>query len=249
MVNNANYFIYLKCSFVLFTIFREKVNVGQEIRRIREGKRMTQTQIAEQIGLDTSSYARIEKKGNKLTVEQLEAIAGALGVTVMELLNGEPQTVQDNERVKELEKRVSELEDRVNDKELIVKNAKSLLNEILDHVEFHISSSIYHLAERSHVGTMTVEYDSGKKVSMSLREYENSYEFEEGTHSTLHTLSQSEEQYFFNLFIESDEEEFFEYFFRRNLIEDKDLLKLYDGYIEGIMKSIKKRRTRKSPKA
>lgn len=96
---------------------------------------------------------------------------------------------------------------------------------------------------------MTVEYDSGKKVSMSLREYENSYEFEEGTHSTLHTLSQSEEQYFFNLFIESDEEEFFEYFFRRNLIEDKDLLKLYDGYIEGIMKSIKKRRTRKSPKA
>lgn len=93
------------------------MNVGQEIRRVREAKKKTQTQIAEQIGLDTSSYARIEKKGNKLTVEQLEAIAGALGVSVVELLTGEPQSVQNDERVKELEKRVEELEDRVKDKQ------------------------------------------------------------------------------------------------------------------------------------
>lgn len=225
------------------------MDISKKIKAIREERKISQSEIARRLGIEPTNYPRMEKRGDKLTVEQLGRIAGALGVTVGELLTDEPQTVQDSERVKELEKRVSELEDRVNDKELIVKNAKSLINEILDHVEFHITTSIYHLAERSYVGTMTVEYDSGKKVSMSLREYENDYEFEEGTHSTLHTLSESEEQYFFNLFIESDVEEFFEYFFRRNLIEDKDLLKLYDGYIEGIMKSVKKRRTRKAPKA
>jgi len=87
------------------------MNVGQEIKRVRELKKMNQTQISEQIGLDTSSYSRIEKKGNKLTVEQLEKIAGALGVGVLELLTGEQPAVADSGRVKELEERVRELED------------------------------------------------------------------------------------------------------------------------------------------
>lgn len=79
------------------------MDVGKIIRQKREERKLTQTHIADIIGLDTSSYARIEKKGNKLSVEQLQGIAGALGVTVVELLTGEPQTGQTDERVKELQ--------------------------------------------------------------------------------------------------------------------------------------------------
>jgi transcriptional regulator with XRE-family HTH domain len=81
------------------------MDIGQEIRKKREERKLTQTEIAEKIGIDTSSFARIEKKGNKLSVEQLEKIAGALGVSILELITGEPQKVQNDERVKELELR------------------------------------------------------------------------------------------------------------------------------------------------
>ena len=222
------------------------MDLSDKIKAIREAKNIKQIDVAKALELDPSYYFRLEKRGDKLTVDQLKSIAVVLGVSVMELLTGEPQAVQNDERVKELKERIGELEDRVKDKELIVKNAKNVINEILDYVETHIKESIYSLAEKHNIGTVTVEYDSGKKVSMTIQEYENDYEFEKESFSTLHTLSQSEEQYLFNQFIESDEDEFFEYFFRRGLIDDKNLLRLYEGYIEGVIKSISKRKNRKS---
>lgn len=222
------------------------MDLSDKIKAIREGKNIKQIDVAKALELDPSYYFRLEKRGDKLTVDQLKSIAVVLGVPVVELLTGEPQVVQNDERIKELKERIGELEDRVKDKELIVKNAKNVINEILDYVETYIKESIYSLAEKRNIGTVTVEYDSGKKVSMTIQEYENDYEFEKESFSTLHTLSQSEEQYLFNQFIESDEDEFFEYFFRRGLIDDKNLLRLYEGYIEGVIKSISKRKNRKS---
>lgn len=222
------------------------MDLSDKIKAIREAKNIKQIDVAKALELDPSYYFRLEKRGDKLTVDQLKSIAVVLGVPVVELLTGEPQVVQNDERIKELKERIGELEDRVKDKELIVKNAKNVINEILDYVETYIKESIYSLAEKRNIGTVTVEYDSGKKVSMTIQEYENDYEFEKESFSTLHTLSQSEEQYLFNQFIESDEDEFFEYFFRRGLIDDKNLLRLYEGYIEGVIKSISKRKNRKS---
>lgn len=87
------------------------MEVSENIKRIREAKGLKQADIAKAIGMERTNYHRIEKRGSKLTIEQLEAIAGALGVSVLELLTGEPQTVQSDERVKELEKRVEELDE------------------------------------------------------------------------------------------------------------------------------------------
>ena len=106
------------------------MNIGKEIRAHRERLKLNQTQIAEKIGLDTSSYARIEKKGNKLTVEQLEAIAGALGVAVVELLTGEQPTGGNNEETERLKKRVRELEDRLRDKDEDLKLQRKWLNQV-----------------------------------------------------------------------------------------------------------------------
>ena len=74
------------------------MDIGQKIKAIRSTKGLTQSQIAEQIGLDTSSYARIEKKGNKLSVGQLQSIAKILGVGVGELL-GEGVKVSQSKEV------------------------------------------------------------------------------------------------------------------------------------------------------
>lgn len=105
------------------------MDISKKIKAIREERKISQSEIARRLGVEPTNYPRMEKRGDKLTVEQLGKIAGALGVTVGELLTDEPQTVQDNERVKELEKRVSELEDRVKDKEQIIRGMKNDISE------------------------------------------------------------------------------------------------------------------------
>ena len=67
------------------------MNLSLNIKTIREAKRLTQNDIAERIGVDGSNYAKQEKRGNKLSIEQLEKIAIALGVSVKELMFGDKE--------------------------------------------------------------------------------------------------------------------------------------------------------------
>jgi transcriptional regulator with XRE-family HTH domain len=85
------------------------MDISSKIKAIRETKKIKQIDIANILDLDPSYYFRLEKRGDKLTIEQLEKIAGALGVSVIELLTGEQQTVKSDERVKELEEENKQL--------------------------------------------------------------------------------------------------------------------------------------------
>ena len=103
------------------------MDLGKKLRTIRDTKGLTQSQIAEQIGLDTSSYARIEKKGDKLSIEQLKKIAVALGVSIGELLDIEgagAAVEKPNEDTEGLKKRIGELEE-------LYKASKNELEQII----------------------------------------------------------------------------------------------------------------------
>lgn len=63
------------------------MNIENRIRDIRESKRIKQTEVASALNMDNSQYAKLEKRGNKLSLEQIDAIAKALGVSVAELLD------------------------------------------------------------------------------------------------------------------------------------------------------------------
>jgi len=93
------------------------MDLSDKIKAIREAKNIKQIDVAKALELDPSYYFRLEKRGDKLTVDQLKSIAVVLGVPVVELLTGEPQAVQNDERIKELKERIGELEDRVKDKQ------------------------------------------------------------------------------------------------------------------------------------
>ena len=104
-----------------WSIYLCKMDVSSNIKSIRESKNIKQIDVAKALDLDPSYYYRLEKeRGSKLTLGQLEKIAGALGVSVIELLTGETTKIGDSEREKELEKRVGELEDRIKDKEALI---------------------------------------------------------------------------------------------------------------------------------
>lgn len=99
------------------------MDISKKIVEIRESKRIKQTEIAEKLSMDRQNYSRIEKKGKKLTIEQLEGIANALGVTIGEILGIEDNKIKvAGYRIvqSDLEKKVIDLEEKLKDKERII---------------------------------------------------------------------------------------------------------------------------------
>lgn len=84
------------------------MNVTDKIREIRTAKGLTQTEVAKRYGTSPEFYHRLEKKENKLTIEQAEKIAGALGISLGELLGYE--NTGESKAVKELETRLEQSE-------------------------------------------------------------------------------------------------------------------------------------------
>lgn len=94
------------------------MDITGRIADIRRQKGITQKAIADQLGMDQGNYSKLEKRGSKMTVEQLQSIADALEVPVMELMVFEgKEGAGQQERVKSLEKEVKALNDRLIDKE------------------------------------------------------------------------------------------------------------------------------------
>jgi transcriptional regulator with XRE-family HTH domain len=59
---------------------------GTKIKRIREMLGKTQEEIAEKLNLTAQAYGRMERGETSINTERLEKIAGALGVSVDEIL-------------------------------------------------------------------------------------------------------------------------------------------------------------------
>ncbi len=62
-------------------------SLGHKIRKVRELKNLTQDRVAEEIGMTSSGYSRIERGEVRVSIERLEQIARALGVQPNDLTN------------------------------------------------------------------------------------------------------------------------------------------------------------------
>jgi len=69
------------------------MDISKNIKDIREGKGLKQYEIADKLGMDRQNYSRLEKRDKKLTIEQLESIAEALGVNLQDVLFGENRPI------------------------------------------------------------------------------------------------------------------------------------------------------------
>jgi transcriptional regulator with XRE-family HTH domain len=59
--------------------------VGHKIRKVRELRNLTQERVAEQLGMTTSGYSRIERGEVRISIERLEQVAHVLGVQPLDL--------------------------------------------------------------------------------------------------------------------------------------------------------------------
>ncbi|MBR5792757.1 MAG: helix-turn-helix transcriptional regulator [Ruminiclostridium sp.] len=64
------------------------MTIGSNIKKLRTGQSLTQDQLAERLYVTRQTVSNWERGASQPDLEQLEAIAAALGVEVMELLYG-----------------------------------------------------------------------------------------------------------------------------------------------------------------
>lgn len=62
------------------------MDLGQQLRDARKKAKLTQAQLAEQVGLATITIRQYELGKRKLTIETVQKLASALGVPAIDLL-------------------------------------------------------------------------------------------------------------------------------------------------------------------
>ena len=65
---------------------------GNTIRQLREGRKLTQAELAERIGISSKTVSKWETGKGLPDISLLQPLAQALGISVIELMNGEQIT-------------------------------------------------------------------------------------------------------------------------------------------------------------
>ena len=71
------------------------MSVGDNIKKIREQKELTQQQIAELISMHRSNYSKIESGQREISVEALNKIARFFGMSIDQIVNFDGATPQE----------------------------------------------------------------------------------------------------------------------------------------------------------
>ena len=65
---------------------------GNTIKQLREGRKLTQAELAEKIGVSSKTVSKWETGKGLPDISLLQPLAQALGISVIELMNGQPIT-------------------------------------------------------------------------------------------------------------------------------------------------------------
>ncbi len=148
------------------------------IRQIRESKKLSQTEVAEKIGIAYQNYWKIENDKTELTISRLHQIAEVLDVSVSELLGTEIQmkgigTENDKlkKRTKELEERIRELKQVIDSKDYIIGTlnigAVELISNLFSYLDKILITKALNLKMIDHDSTknnIRYYYDENGKV-------------------------------------------------------------------------------------
>jgi transcriptional regulator with XRE-family HTH domain len=94
------------------------MDISEKIENLREQKRISKRELSFKLGLDNQNYNRLISRKNKLSLEQIQKFAEALGVSLSFLLFGN----QEENSAKE------QLQIRILDLEKIIKYQEKVIN-------------------------------------------------------------------------------------------------------------------------
>jgi transcriptional regulator with XRE-family HTH domain len=103
------------------------MDIFKKIKKLREEKKITQSEMAESLGISQAAYAKIERpinpEGKKISIEYGKSIAKTLGVSFNELFDVELPSSEEKKLISEIEglkRRIKELEEQLDDKRRII---------------------------------------------------------------------------------------------------------------------------------
>ena len=154
------------------------MDLAEKIKIEREKRGIKQVDMANALNLERSNYTRMENRGSKMTLDQIQGIAEVIGISVQELMGVEltkseekndiGEKEEKDRKIENLEKRVVELEDRIKDKESIIafKTDKIKENAKLAHsvIEQYVRSKT-----REYGLMIYMEIVEGDKKSLKLQ--------------------------------------------------------------------------------
>lgn len=102
--------------FVAQIVNYKAMNIGDNIKRVREAKNLTQKEVIMAIDMGAAMYSRIESGKTEPSLTTLEKIAKALGVSLVELIQSDESLSDVNSVDKSLMEKVRLME-ALNDEE------------------------------------------------------------------------------------------------------------------------------------
>ena len=76
-------------NFVAYIVKYKAMNIGDNIKRVREAKNLNQKEVITAIDMGAAMYSRIESGKTEPSLSTLEKIAKALGVSLTELIQAD----------------------------------------------------------------------------------------------------------------------------------------------------------------
>lgn len=73
------------------------MDVGKNIKQLRELKNYSQTYMAQQLGISQRQYSNIESNVNNITISQVEKIATILNISISKILELNAETIFNNQ--------------------------------------------------------------------------------------------------------------------------------------------------------
>lgn len=145
------------------------MDISKNIISIRESKGIKQSEIAQMLDIEQSNYSRLEKRGSKLTLEQIEKIADALNVTVSEILGITTDLKNTSKEVEQLRKRNEELEDRIKDKNYKILALEQFVDSIKENVMSSLSAILINVGAKNNLIKVRIYDFKTKKVTEELQ--------------------------------------------------------------------------------
>lgn len=171
-------YIYFNISYVIL-----RMDISKNIYNARMSSGLTQLQVAIKLGLEQSNYSRLESRGNKITIEQLQRIAEAIGVDISTLLGVGTGVARVSPREDGLIQRVAELEDRIKDKDALKEKTFAVLQEFVSCVTAFLNNLTDDYAINRRIGIIEIYVINGdetieKAIPLSQIPKEIGHDFE-----------------------------------------------------------------------
>lgn len=217
----------------------KRMSVSDNIKAIRHKEGLAQAEIARRLEVEPSSYHRLENRGDKMTLEQVDSVAKALGVSRIELLTWNEEPALNNEDNAQALPRIQELEDRLRDKNKLIERLDTLEKE-LDSANSAVADYIWELIDQeaidTHVGEVELHYSTPARVlNVSMELYSKSFKDNTLIDDSYHTydiiLTDAQiADTFYKLLEDKQVISFVAYFHRRHMLKDDMLSRLFETY-------------------